>query len=129
MNFSKLKKVSPIFRYKSLQRVHENIHDNVLIHCIFCPFTCVEPSKLSNHHRAHFNIRDYKCDDCEMSFLTRGELNLHFTQKHSGQTTKCEICGSESTIRNVYDHLRHTHKITAIRWDKESRKFNLLDKN
>ena len=62
-----------------------------------------------------------------MSFLTRGELNLHFTQKHSGQTTKCEICDFESTIRNVYDHLRRTHKITAIRWDKESKKFNLLD--
>ena len=66
------------FKARYLRRLHENIHDNVLIKCVFCPFRCVEPAKIMVHHRVHFNIRDYKCDECQIKFHTQGNLNAHF---------------------------------------------------
>ena len=112
------------FQSRSLQKVHENIHDNVLIKCVFCPFTCVEPSSLSKHYRVHFNVRNYQCNQCQMSFYTKAESNLHFRQKHSGETTKCPLCDFESTYQNVYNHLaRFVHKITGTRWHKETNSF------
>ena len=42
-----------------LQR-HLNVHNNIQLNCIFCPFTTGEPDKLLIHQRSHFNIRDYQ---------------------------------------------------------------------
>ena len=113
------------FKNKGKRQMHENIHDNVLIKCVFCPFTCVEPPKIGVHQRAHFNIRAYECTECDSSFFTQGQLNLHFTQKHSGETTECPVCDYESTSRNVYNHLKRLHKIVGFRWEKETNKFIL----
>jgi len=79
--------------YKLLLReFHENIHDNILIKCIFCPYTCVKPEQLVNHHRRHFNFRDYKCDECQRTFFTQGNLNMHLKTMHSDEKIKCPVC-------------------------------------
>ena len=104
---------------------HENLHANVKLKCVFCPYTCARAQELAYHQRAHFNIRDFKCNECDMSFFTQRELNNHFNQKHSGLRTKCPICEYESTRSNVYYHLKTRHKITRCHWDKETSIFNL----
>ena len=50
------------FARLSMLKEHEKIHNNVKLECIFCPYTCVESSKLLLHQRAHFNFRDYECE-------------------------------------------------------------------
>ena len=113
------------FSDRTSLRLHENIHDNVLLKCVFCPFTCVRPVKMTDHQRLHFNIRDYNCEICNKSFHTQGNLNVHYNQKHSDDKTKCPICEYTSTKRLVYSHLAFKHKISGPRWDKENNKFLL----
>ena len=102
---------------------HERIHDNTQMACVFCPYTCARAQELASHQRVHFNIRDYKCNECEMSFFKQSKLNIHVSEKHLGETTKCPICGYECTRKNVYNHLKRKHKITGIIWDRESNVF------
>ena len=51
------------------KRIHEYIHDNVLTKCVFCPYTCADPAKITDHHRVHFNIRNYKCEGWGLHFV------------------------------------------------------------
>ena len=105
-----------------LQR-HLNVHNNIQLSCIFCPFTTGEPDKLLIHQRSHFNIRDYQCEICEATFKTRNSLNIHYNGVHSNVTTKCFVCDYEATIRNVQSHLKLKHKIQGYRWDEENAEF------
>ena len=50
------------FKDRYVKRMHENVHDNIQLKCVFCPFTTVEHTNLSLHQRAHFNIRDHTCE-------------------------------------------------------------------
>ena len=51
----------------------------------------------------HYNIRNYKCQDCENAFFTRGSLNWHryCAHKIGKQKFKCEQC-SFSTFAKTY---------------------------
>ena len=105
-----------------LQR-HENTHDNILLKCVYCPYTCVEDSSLTMHQRIHFNIRDYKCDYCDRAFKQQGELNKHFNSQHSGVKTKCFKCDYESSVHNVHMHMNRTHGLLGYSWDAHNEKF------
>ena len=110
----------------NVERVrHENIHDNVLLKCVFCPYTCVLHKAMSRHYCKHFNIRKYECDGCEFSFYSQNELNVHYQQKHSGETTKCPICDFESTMQNTFYHLETRHKVTGCHWDRQNFRYIL----
>ena len=111
------------FRDRVELRRHENIHDNVLFFCVYCPYTCVQARHLSMHQREHFNIRDFKCDICSRLFKQQGELNNHFNARHSGVNTKCFLCNFEGSIRNVHRHINRKHGLFGYRWDGKSKKF------
>ena len=114
------------FHFNYARLFHENIHDNVLIKCVFCPFTCVKPDQLCFHHRQHFKFRDYKCDECQKAFITQSDLNKHLrTDKHSDDKTKCPCCDFEAAKLTVYSHLTMKHKSTGFRWDVKNKKFIL----
>ena len=107
----------------NLQR-HENTHDNILLKCIYCPYTCVRETSFLMHQREHFNIRDYKCEYCNLKvFKSQGELNKHFNNYHSGITTKCFKCDYEGSVQNVRVHLNSNHKLFGYRWDANNAKF------
>ena len=58
----------------------------------------------------HFGIKDFKCDQCDMKFPTKGELNGHYS-KHEGIIYNCLICKTyEVNDRRTMDsHLRSKH--------------------
>merc|ERR1711933_435263 len=99
------------FQDKWKLQQHENVHNNILLSCIYCPYTCVAQWSLTSHQREHFNIRGYKCDYCSATFKSQGYLNAHFKSQHSGIKTKCFICDYESNVNNVHNHLIRKHKL------------------
>ena len=80
------------FVSRSLLKNHEKIHDNVQTKCVFCPYTSVHMQEMIVHQRSHFNIRNYKCEVCHKSFLTKNLCNRHYMNVHSGETSKCPAC-------------------------------------
>ena len=105
-----------------LQR-HENVHENIQLACIYCPFTSATRCNLTIHQREHFNIRDYKCDICGKAFKQQAELNKHFDKLHSGYVTKCFVCDFKGAVHNVRNHLKRKHKIRGYHWDAKKEKF------
>ena len=102
---------------------HENTHDNILLKCIYCPYTCIQEVKLSMHHRVHFNIRDFKCNICDKTYKQQNELNMHFNAIHSGFVTKCFMCDFEGGVDSVRQHLRNKHGKQGYRWDAKKETF------
>ena len=113
------------FKDRTLKRNHENIHDNILLKCVFCPYTNAERGNLTEHQRAHFNIRDHKCEICQMEFLNKTHLATHFDQKHSGIKVKCPLCGLEGARNTVQVHLLKKHKIFGSSWSPQDQAFKL----
>ena len=58
----------------------------------------------------HFGIKDFECDQCDMKFPTKGELNKHY-QKHEGIIYNCLICKTyeANNLRTMDSHLRKKH--------------------
>merc|ERR1719285_49342 len=95
----------------------------ITLKLLISPYTSVEQQSLQFHQRTHFNIRDYKCDICQLTYKKKSNLTVHFQRKHSGVTTKCMLCEFESSVHNVQVHLIRKHKITGYSWDAEKSKF------
>ena len=97
-------------RQNSLQ-LHLRIHDNDLDMCRYCPHRYVEPAHYRRHLKLHFEIRDFECDQCDLKFATKNELNRHY-QKHEGIIYNCLICKKYEADRrhNMFSHLRARHK-------------------
>jgi len=98
------------FRFQFHVDIHKRIHENDSKVCSYCPFRYVEPSKYARHLRQHFGIKDFECDQCDASFFSQGDLNLHKHQ-HEGITFTCLICKNyETHTKNkVERHLRTKH--------------------
>ena len=111
------------FSDRSGLRAHENTHDNISLKCIYCPYRCVKSVHMTMHQREHFNIRDFKCHICKKAFKQVCELNIHFTNSHSGFVTNCFICDYNGSVSNVREHLRQKHKVLGYRWDAKNSKF------
>ena len=94
---------------------HKRLHENDLDRCSFCPYRYVKPFNYSNHLKLHFNIKDCKCDQCDSTFTTKGELTKHY-EIHEGITYTCLICINtydttyEARVRKtISEHLRLKH--------------------
>ena len=116
------------FKKPSDLKLHENIHDNNQVKCVFCPYTNPNTACLVKHQRVHFNIRDYKCEICGKSYYQLADLNKHFDEKHSGEITKCPLCQKEAPRYTIYDHLRKHHKLLGSSWDAENKIYILPDR-
>ena len=92
---------------------------------MFCPYTTVEYPSLTFHQRAHFNVREFKCEICQMAFVRKGHLISHFDQKHSGMTTKCPLCEVVAARMSIQNHLKTKHGVMGSHWDSTTRTFTL----
>lgn len=51
--------------------------------CPYCNLSCVKPSVLQKHIRAHTNERPYPCRPCGFAFKTKSNLYKHYrSQSH-----------------------------------------------
>ena len=90
--------------------LHIRIHENDLDACSYCPYTYINKSQYQRHLKVHFRIRDYECDQCDLKFFTKTELNHHY-QKHEVIIYNCLICINyeADSQRKIESHLRHKH--------------------
>ena len=98
------------FRFQNDLDRHYKIHDNDLGVCSYCPYRFVYPTQYTRHLKKHFRIRDYECDQCDLKFLTKSDLNRHY-QIHEGIIYNCLICKTyEVNSRSAMEvHLRPKH--------------------
>ncbi|XP_054429516.1 transcriptional repressor CTCFL [Pteronotus mesoamericanus] len=80
-------------RISSLNR-HVKTHTNERPHtCHLCLKGFRTVTLLRNHINTHTGTRPYKCGDCDMAFVTSGELVRHRRYKHTHEKPfKCSIC-------------------------------------
>ena len=99
---------------------HMRIHNNELNKCDYCQFRYVKTSHYKEHLNKHFQIRDYKCDECCSTFTSMTNLNHHLAM-HEGITYCCLICKTyESRSKHtMQSHLRKHRDILGehIIWD------------
>ena len=90
--------------------IHNRIHENDHNICRYCPYRYFDPNQYDRHLKVHFRIRDYDCDQCDLKFVTKTELNHHY-QRHEGIIYNCLICNIYEAIsrRQIESHLRYKH--------------------
>ena len=90
--------------------IHLRIHNNDVRACMYCPYRYVHYDDYQVHLKAHFQIREFKCDQCDAKFRSKAKLTVHYT-RHEGLTYSCMICKTyETTSKSAADlHLRYKH--------------------
>ena len=89
---------------------HLRIHNNDLAVCAYCPYRYAQRNKYREHLNMHFEIREFKCDQCDSKFTKIHLLNRHY-EKHEGIVYNCLICHTYKAAckRNIEFHLRTKH--------------------
>merc|ERR1712137_704414 len=98
------------FQFQSLLDDHLRIHNNDVRVCMYCPYRYAKYDHYQTHLRTHFEMREFKCDQCNAKFTTQSKLNIHYS-RHEGLTYSCLICKTyETTSKSAADsHLRNKH--------------------
>ena len=91
-------------------KLHLRIHDNNYEYCQYCPFKYLVASDYEHHLRRHFEIKDFKCDQCGKLFISNIYLNKHYAI-HEGIIYNCLLCeGYTASSKNcMNNHLRRKH--------------------
>ena len=59
----------------------------------------------------HEGIKNSKCNQCEVSFGTSGELRIHISKMHGGKNYPCELCKSIFySKQKLQNHKRAVHE-------------------
>ena len=67
----------------------------------------------SNLGRSHIDKVKFKCDNCEVKFSTKKNLERHIKSIHQGLKFSCHICNYEATTTknwSLHTHIKVMHK-------------------
>jgi len=66
---------------------------------------------LKQHLKRHLGVKNYMCEHCSRSFVTKGDLNKH-SRRHTGSTPyQCQLCQKKFTdISALYRHSNNIHQ-------------------
>uniref|UniRef100_A0A1Q3F0D3 Putative transcriptional repressor salm n=1 Tax=Culex tarsalis TaxID=7177 RepID=A0A1Q3F0D3_CULTA len=81
-------------------------------HCQYCNKTFTWLKSLTVHLRTHTNVKPYKCELCDRSFVRSDYLKYHILKSHetSEQVFTCGACGGVfATNRGLLRHIRTEH--------------------
>jgi len=105
---------------------HEQIHNNDVYKCVFCPFVNARQNQVIEHQRIHFNTRDFQCSICQKAFTMRGRLNDHMALNHDTiDETQCPLCDRVGIRRRIKTHLRQQHNVKGIKWDAIEKRYTV----
>lgn len=99
------------FQFPGSLETHLRYHKNDIDECQFCPYRYIDPKSYKSHLRAHFRIKEFKCDKCGRLFGEIGQLNHHYSL-HEGINYLCRICDLKyvaSHKKTITGHLRKKH--------------------
>ena len=58
----------------------------------------------------HLNIKPYKCDACDSSFVTKGNLKSHANAVHLNLKHECEKCNKAFSQKSKLNwHVKNKH--------------------
>ncbi|CBY39133.1 unnamed protein product, partial [Oikopleura dioica] len=84
---------------------HLRLHENRLFRCQYCNYTTANMHHLRDHFLHHFHIRNFSCDICKLTFITKPSLKNH-ERTHTKDWT-CVSCYQTLNSRKLYDsHVR-----------------------
>ncbi|KAL9704271.1 hypothetical protein quinque_007789 [Culex quinquefasciatus] len=81
-------------------------------HCQYCNKTFTWLKSLTVHLRTHTNVKPYKCELCDRSFVRSDYLKYHILKSHetTEQVFTCGACGGVfATNRGLLRHIRTEH--------------------
>lgn len=81
-------------------------------HCEYCNKTFTWLKSLTVHLRTHTNVKPYKCELCDRSFVRSDYLKYHILKSHetTEQVFTCGACGGVfATNRGLLRHIRTEH--------------------
>ena len=98
------------FKNQSLLDSHMRIHYNQVEYCQYCPYRYIMDIAYWDHLNRHFQIKNHKCDHCDLTFTTKKGLVEH-ESKHEGIIYCCLICKTYEvdSKTSIKSHLRYKH--------------------
>lgn len=100
-----------------LSRTAERTQQQIY-HCQYCSKTFTWLKSLTVHLRTHTNVKPYKCELCDRSFVRSDYLKYHIMKSHetTEQVFTCTACsGVFATNRGLLRHIRTEHGGNADR--------------
>lgn len=94
-----------------LSRTAERTQQQIY-HCQYCSKTFTWLKSLTVHLRTHTNVKPYKCELCDRSFVRSDYLKYHIMKSHetTEQVFTCTACsGVFATNRGLLRHIRTEH--------------------
>ena len=101
----KCKDCHKTFPLLSSLRTHTLIHDGESQYqCNQCGKNCVDKNRLNMHLKRHSGEKPLKCSECDLRFLQKGSLERHIRVVH-GQTRdyKCNEC-EKTFVTLIWDY-------------------------
>lgn len=105
-----------------LSRTAERTQQQIY-HCQYCNKTFTWLKSLTVHLRTHTNVKPYKCELCDRSFVRSDYLKYHIIKSHetTEQVFTCTACsGVFATNRGLLRHIRTEHYGNADRKENYS---------
>ena len=98
------------FQSPSDLKKHQNIHDNILETCYFCPWGVPvgQTTNIATHLDKHLNHASFKCLVCGKSFFRKIYLQHHFEIHHEKieGKYKCSFCPYRTHSKDCFNHHR-----------------------
>ncbi|KAI8127113.1 Zinc finger protein 208 [Lucilia cuprina] len=117
------------FRIKTQLGYHVNaVHTKIRAHkCTMCPKDFLTKRDLTDHIKAHLNIRDKICETCGKGFSNNHSFRRH-RQIHSEiKRYECKMCDEKfNQLISLHRHKKRIHKnkpLNLDQWDDTTCKF------
>lgn len=86
--------------------------------CHLCQKSFTRATTLSDHLRAHAEIRKFSCEDCDATFVRKWDLTTHRKIHTQQPSFKCAACGA--AFRRKRDLWRHQKGVHGVQDPKAS---------
>ena len=100
---------------KSHLKTHIPTHERKTFSCQYCTKTFVSKNIRDEHERGiHLGFKDFKCDQCDASYVFSKALVDHKKTQHSGIMYSCDYPGCTKSYNakgNLDAHRKRVHKI------------------